>query len=86
MNYIRPTQQEAINLNNILYTALVTDDGVNFKFPYQRGTTSYIDVNRLVYPVDGGMLSISELIGIYLVNQKTEAEARAACWIQEGEL
>lgn len=27
--------------NNILYQALVTDDGINFKFPFMKGTLSY---------------------------------------------
>lgn len=90
MNYIKPSYADAVRLNNILYFAYVTEDGINFKFPFQEGTLNYIepDVSEPAYAVTDLMnqattdsqISADDQIFItgLLALQKTEAEAIAA--------
>lgn len=90
MNYIKLTQDQVIELNEILYAALVSDDGCHtFKFPFKSGTSSYIDVARhdLAYPVDERILQVAQdntRVATLVSGAVTRAEALANGWLQEA--
>lgn len=89
--YLKPTLEDAERLNNILYSALVTSDGINFKPPFDSNTTSYIKWTKGVIVIGDDVLEsatdpgISEedrlLITEVLVFKKTYQEAIAAGWV-----
>lgn len=47
--YIQPTSQDAARLNSIMYNTYVIDSNNNIKFPFQPGTTQYIDLTKSVF-------------------------------------
>jgi hypothetical protein len=83
--YIKINQQQALDLNKIMYNEVVTLDGIHFKFPYQRGTTQYIDptLYNYAYVVMNEMTEVATYrttVSNCLINQKTYEEASAAGW------
>lgn len=95
MNYIKPFYADAQRLNSILYFRYVSENGINFKFPFQEGTLNYIapDVSEPAYPVTDIMTQATtdaeisaddqSFITGLLALQKTESEAIEAGWIPD---
>lgn len=59
MKYIIKTPEEIIRLHALIYVGLVTEDGINFKPPYIKGTFRYfntLDDSGSIAPVNQEMI------------------------------
>lgn len=89
--YLKPSFEDAQRLNAILYRYYVTEDGVNFKPPYNDDTIEFLDYQAPVFLINGKTLSAVNYEGIpvldrdfitgLLLFKKDLDEAKAAGWI-----
>lgn len=56
-NYIISDKDTIAAINTLLYAEYVTEDGVNFKFPFREGTLRYLPIEG----VDEDLLKIDEV-------------------------
>lgn len=90
LEYIYPSQSDAIRLNDILWNKYVWD-GSNYIFPFSEGTICYYDVNNfpwtvtdlLIYSSTDATLNAGDrdFINLMLASKKTYSEALAAGWL-----
>lgn len=90
LEYIYPSQNDAVRLNDILFSKYVFD-GQNYIFPFGEGTTCYYDINNMPWTVTDLLLTASQdqtldqndrdFINAILLNKKDYTSAVAAGWI-----
>lgn len=88
--YINPSLEDKTRLNDIMYFHYVTEDGINFKWPNQPGTTSYLNVDE-ISPLDQYLINATtneaisqedrNFISNLLTNTKNYDDAVVAGWI-----
>lgn len=93
--YIKPNAADALRLEEILTARYVTEDGENYKFPFDDKTLYYIfpDSGEWVYYIDERMslaesdeaiaLADRQFITTLYAAKKNESEAVAAGWIPD---
>lgn len=82
------TLEDAQALEDIFYSEFVSEDGINFKFPFQAGTTQYIDPSKyeFAYVADAritALANVNETVASAIAVQKNKADAIAAGWLPE---
>lgn len=80
--------EHATEIDADMFFDHVSEDGVNFKFPFQSGTTNYIDPTKweMAYAVDERFIASAQNrqnIADAIANQKTKSQAIAAGWLPE---
>ena len=91
MNYINLSLTDAEQLNTIIFNNYVSDGKGGFKFPFEAGTTEYLDVSQSIFAVTDLIIAASsdinlqqsdrDFINSLLANQKSYGDAVTAGWI-----
>lgn len=82
------TLEDAQALEDIFYSEFVSEDGINFKFPFQAGTLQYIDPAKyeraFVYDERIAALALTNpTVAAGTSNQKNKADSITAGWLPE---